>query len=212
VTLRLPDPDALIVAIDRALRTLGAPPRSARAVPAQERPEPDLTQDERRHAAALMRVNHAGEVCAQALYQGQALTATSEQAKKVLYAAAAEEADHLAWTAQRIDALGGRQSVFNPLWYAASFVLGAASGLAGDGRNLGFLAETERQVEGHLAGHLDRLPAKDEKSRAVLQQMQEDEARHARSAEDHGAVELPYPAKWMMSVMSRVMTRTTYWL
>jgi ubiquinone biosynthesis monooxygenase Coq7 len=212
MTLRLPDPDLLIVAFDRALHTLAAPARTARRVPAEDMAEPDLSNEERRHAAALMRVNHAGEICAQALYQGQALTATSEQVKRVLHAAAVEEADHLAWTALRIEALGGRQSVLNPFWYAASFALGAISGLAGDGRNLGFLAETERQVEGHLAGHLDRLPDKDEKSRAILRQMQEDEARHARSAMDNGAAELPYVAKRMMAVVSRLMTRTTYFL
>jgi ubiquinone biosynthesis monooxygenase Coq7 len=209
---RLPDFDSLIVAFDRALRTVCAPARSARPVPGKDIAEPELSDRERRHAAALMRVNHAGEICAQALYQGQALTAKSEHARQILQAAAAEETDHLAWTAQRIEALGGRQSLFNSLWYAGSFAMGAASGLAGDGRNLGFLAETERQVEGHLAGHLDRLPASDEKSRAIVQQMRQDEARHARSALDNGAVELPAAAKSMMALVSRLMTRTAYWV
>jgi ubiquinone biosynthesis monooxygenase Coq7 len=209
---RFPDPDTLIVAFDRALRTLWSRPHSSRPVPGNELPEPDLSDAERRHAAALMRVNHSGEVCAQALYQGQAMTARSDQARQVLEKAASEEMDHLAWTAQRIEALGGRTSLLNPFWYGASFAMGALSGLAGDGRNLGFLAETERQVEGHLEGHLDRLPALDEKSRAVVAQMKDDEARHARSAMDHGAVELPYPAKKAMAAVSRVMTRTTYWV
>lgn len=212
MTLRLPDTDSIIIAFDRALRTLTTPARAARPLPGNEMVEPELSDEERQRAASLMRVNHAGEVCAQALYQGQALTAQCEPTKQVLYAAAAEETDHLAWTAERIEALGGRTSILNPFWYATSFAMGAVSGLAGDGRNLGFLAETERQVEGHLAGHLDRLPANDLKSRAIVRQMQEDEARHARSAMNSGAVELPRPVKQLMALTAGVMTRTAYWI
>ncbi|MEK7835648.1 MAG: 2-polyprenyl-3-methyl-6-methoxy-1,4-benzoquinone monooxygenase, partial [Pseudomonadota bacterium] len=147
-----------------------------------------------------------------ALYQGQALTARSLESRAALEQAAAEETDHLAWTAQRIAELGGRLSLLNPLWYAGSFALGAAAGLLGDKWSLGFLAETERQVEGHLAGHLDRLPPQDEKSRAVLEQMKDDEARHARAAIEHGAAELPAPVKLAMKLGSRVMTRTSFWI
>ena len=159
-----------------------------------------------------MRVNHSGEVCAQALYQGQALTAREPSARRALEQAAAEETEHLAWTERRIAALGGSKSVLNPLFYAGSFVIGAASGLLGDKWNLGFLAETERQVAHHLEGHLQRLPAEDRKSRAILEQMRDDEARHATSASNHGGAELPEPVKAAMKVSSKVMTETAYWL
>jgi 3-demethoxyubiquinol 3-hydroxylase len=206
------DLDRLITAFDNGLRTLFSPARSARAVPGEAVTEGDMTPAERGHAAALMRVNHTGEICAQALYQGQALTARDAAARAALEQAAAEETDHLAWTAQRIDELGGRASLLNPFWYAGSFALGAAAGLLGDKWNLGFLAETERQVEGHLAGHLDRLPPQDEKSRAIVNEMKVDEARHARTAAEHGAAELPLPVKVAMKAGSRIMTRTTYWI
>ena len=189
------DLDRLITAFDNGLRTLLAPAHSARAVPGAALAEPEMTAPERQVAAALMRVNHTGEICAQALYQGQALTARNATARAALEQAAAEETDHLAWTAQRIEELGGRASLLNPLWYAGSFALGAAAGFLGDKWNLGFLAETERQVEGHLEGHLDRLPAQDEKSRAIVNEMKVDEARHARTALEHGAAELPEPVK-----------------
>lgn len=206
------DLDRVIIAFDNGLRTLLAPAHGARSTPGEAMPEPELTAAERQHAAGLMRVNHTGEICAQALYQGQALTARNEDARAALEKAAAEETDHLAWTAQRIGELGGRPSFMNPLWYAGSFALGAAAGLLGDKWNLGFLAETERQVEGHLAGHLDRLPAQDEKSRAIVNEMKVDEARHARTAVDYGAAELPEPVKLAMKLASRVMTRTAYWI
>jgi ubiquinone biosynthesis monooxygenase Coq7 len=206
------DLDRLITAFDNGLRTLLAPAHSARAVPGAALAEPEMTAPERQVAAALMRVNHSGEICAQALYQGQALTARNATARAALEKAAVEETDHLAWTAQRIEELGGRASVLNPLWYAGSFALGAAAGFLGDKWNLGFLAETERQVEGHLEGHLDRLPAQDEKSRAIVNEMKVDEARHARIAVDHGAAELPEPVKLAMKLGSRVMTRTAYWI
>ena len=206
------DLDRFITAFDNGLRTLLAPAHSARPVPGDAVAEAAMSGPERELAGALMRVNHTGEICAQALYQGQALTARDEQARAVLEQAAAEEADHLAWTAQRITELGGRASFLNPLWYAGSFALGAAAGLLGDKWNLGFLAETERQVEGHLAGHLDRLPAQDEKSRAIVGAMKDDEARHANTAVDHGAAELPEPVRQAMKLGSRVMTRTAFWI
>ena len=206
------DLDRLITAFDNGLRTLLAPAHSARAVPGAALAEPEMTAPERQVAAALMRVNHSGEICAQALYQGQALTARNASARAALEQAAVEETDHLAWTAQRIEELGGRASLLNPLWYAGSFALGAAAGFLGDKWNLGFLAETERQVEGHLEGHLDRLPAQDEKSRAIVNEMKVDESRHARTAVDHGAAELPEPVKLAMKLGSRIMTRTAYWI
>ena len=206
------DLDRLIVAFDNGLRALLAPAHSARPVPGDGAEETKLSASERELAAALTRVNHSGEICAQALYQGQALTARNPEARAALEQAAAEETDHLAWTAQRINELGGRVSLLNPLWYAGSFALGAAAGLLGDKWNLGFLAETERQVEGHLEGHLDRLPPQDGKSRAIVDQMKCDEARHARTAVEHGAAELPEPVKLAMKLGSRVMTRASFWI
>ena len=204
--------DRLITTFDNGLRTLLAPAHSARAVPGETVAEAELSEPERGVAAALMRVNHTGEICAQALYQGQALTARNPDARAALEQAATEETDHLAWTAQRIEELGGRTSLLNPLWYMGSFALGAAAGFLGDKWNLGFLAETERQVEGHLAGHLDRLPPQDEKSRAIVNEMKVDEARHARTAIEHGGAELPAPVKLAMKLGSRLMTRTAYWI
>ena len=204
--------DRLIIAFDNGLRTLLAPAHSARPDPGAGAGEAELDASERELVAALMRVNHSGEICAQALYQGQALTARNPESRAALEQAAAEETDHLAWTAQRIAELGGHVSVLNPLWYAGSFALGIAAGLLDDKWNLGFLAETERQVEGHLAGHLDRIPPQDEKSRAILEQMKRDEARHAHTAAEHGAAELPEPVKQAMKFGSRVMTRTSFWI
>jgi len=206
----IPDIDRLIIGFDRALRTLCGPAVSLRPVPGENLPGIELNAAEKRHAAALMRVNHSGEVCAQALYQGQALTARGDAARDTLERAAAEETEHLAWTALRIDELGGRVSVLNPFFYAGSFAIGALSGLLGDKWNMGFLAETERQVEGHLDGHLEQLPARDEKSRAIVAQMKEDEARHANTALAHGAAELPEPVKQAMRISSRLMTVSTY--
>ena len=206
------NPDRFIAAFDNGLRTLFAPARSARPAPDAQVPGGELSAPETRLAAALMRVNHTGEICAQALYQGQALTARSPTARAALEQAAAEETDHLAWTSERIAALGGRPSLLNPFWYAGSFALGAAAGLLGDKWNLGFLAETERQVEGHLAGHLDRLPPRDDKSRAIVEQMKADEAGHARTAVEHGAAELPAPIKLAMKLGARMMTRSAFWI
>jgi ubiquinone biosynthesis monooxygenase Coq7 len=204
--------DELIIAFDKALRTLFAPAQALKSSPAESVIQQPLDDDDRRLAAALMRVNHSGEVCAQALYQGQALTARDTRARQALKEAAQEETEHLAWTEQRIAELGGRKSLLNPLWYGGSLGLGALSGLLGDKWNLGFLAETERQVEQHLEGHLKRLPPRDEKSRAILRQMKRDEARHATTAFHHGAMELPPPVKLAMRAASSVMTHTAYWV
>lgn len=204
--------DSLIVGFDRALRTVLGPARSLRPLPGAELREARLSEAERRHTAALMRVNHTGEVCAQALYQGQAATARQAGARAALEQAAREEVEHLAWTEARIAELGGRRSLLDPLWYAASFAIGAASGLLGDRWNLGFLAETERQVVAHLEDHIARLPTEDRRSRAILEQMKEDEARHATTALHHGASELPQPLKEAMRFASRVMTEVAYWI
>jgi len=208
----LPSLDELILAFDKGLRTVFAPAQSMRETPGRGLAEADMTEEQRRLSASLMRVNHTGEICAQALYQGQALTARNPGAKAALEQAAREETEHLAWTERRIEELGGRKSLMNPLFYAGSFAIGAAAGLIGDRWNLGFLAETERQVVVHLEGHLQRLPAQDGKSRAIVELMKEDEARHATSAVGHGAAELPEPAKAAMRLSSKVMTGTAYWL
>lgn len=204
--------DRLIVGFDRGLRTVFAPAHSVRLVPGAQIEDTEMPAAERVLAASLMRVNHSGEVCAQALYQGQAMTACNSDARQALEQAADEETEHLAWTESRITELGGRKSLLNPLWYAGSFAIGAAAGLLGDRWNLGFLAETERQVVGHLEGHLERLPAADQKSRAIVEQMRDDEARHATSALQHGGAELPSPVKLAMRLSSRVMTSVAHWI
>jgi ubiquinone biosynthesis monooxygenase Coq7 len=206
------DFDRLIIAFDKGLRTLFAPAQTLRPVPGNALADEPLNERQRLEVAALMRVNHSGEICAQALYHGQALTARDARAKGALEQAAQEETEHLAWTERRIDELGGRKSLLNPLWYAGSFAIGAAAGLLGDRWNLGFLAETERQVVEHLEGHLLRVPDGDEKSRAILEQMKDDESRHATSALQHGAADLPGPARFVMRLASRVMTRTAFWV
>lgn len=205
-------PDKLIIEFDKGLRTLLTPAQSARPLPGRDLSEPELAAADKKHAAGLMRVNHVGEVCAQALYQGQALTARDPVARTALEEAAREETEHLAWCESRIHALGGRKSLLNPVWYASSLALGMAAGALGDKWSLGFLAETEHQVEAHLGGHLDTLPEADTKSRAVVAQMQEDEARHAKTALAHGGAELPVPVRRLMTLMSKVMTRTAYWV
>jgi ubiquinone biosynthesis monooxygenase Coq7 len=209
---RLPSLDELIAAFDQGLRTVFAPARSSRPVPGEDLPGGELTESERQLSASLMRVNHTGEVCAQALYQGQALTARDSRAREALENAAREETEHLAWTERRLEELGGRKSLLNPAWYAGSFALGALAGLAGDRWNLGFLAETERQVVAHLSGHLQRLPENDHKSRAVVERMRADEARHATSAMGHGGAQLPETAKAAMRVSSKAMTGTAFWI
>jgi 3-demethoxyubiquinol 3-hydroxylase len=209
---RLVNTDRLIAEFDKALRAVAGSPVAERAAPAEDPGDAMLTSAERRQAAALMRVNHCGEVCAQALYQGQALASSSAEIKAALARAAREEADHLAWSAQRIRELGGRTSFLNPLWYAGSVGLGYAAGKLGDAWNLGFLAETEKQVEEHLRGHLDRLSPRDKTTRAVIETMRREEAGHARTAESLGARELPEPVKRGMRLAARLMTNLSYWI
>jgi len=206
----MPNLDFLIVNIDRALRTVAGVHRAERPSPAAGIAEREMDEEARAEAAALMRVNHVGEVCAQALYQGQALTARESANRQALEQAALEEQDHLVWSAERIEELGGRESLLNPLWYAGSFALGAIAGAFGDRWSLAFLAETERQVEEHLAGHLERLPAGDRRTRAVVEAMRSDEAKHRDSALALGAAELPAPAKSAMRVMAKVMTTVSH--
>jgi ubiquinone biosynthesis monooxygenase Coq7 len=202
--------DRAIAEFDRALRAIAGVHRAERPSPAGALPEADLASADRRESAALMRVNHVGEVCAQALYQGQALTARNAATRDSLRHAAREEADHLAWSEERIRALGGRVSVLNPLWYAGSLALGAFAGTLGDRWSLAFLAETERQVEAHLGSHLDRLAAEDGRTRAVVAAMRDDEARHRESAIALGAATLPRPARSAMRALARVMTTLAY--
>lgn len=209
---RLPTLDQLIVAFDSGLRTVFAPAHSLRPVPGADLPEAELSEEERRLSASLMRVDHSGEICAQALYQGQALTARNPRAKAALEQAAREETEHLAWTERRIEELGGSKSLLNAAWYVGSFALGALTGLMGDRWNLGFLAETERQVVAHLEGHLVRLPEGDQRSRATLERMKEDEARHATTAIRHGGADLPPPARKAMQLSSKVMTGIAFWI
>jgi len=201
--------DPLLIAAEEALRTLSGTVHPRRPAPGKGESEPTLIE-ERPHVVGLMRVNHAGEVCAQALYSGQALVARDPAVRKALQSAGAEERDHLAWCRERLDELGSRPSLLDPLWYAGSFALGLVSGLAGDRWSLGFLAETEAQVERHLEGHLERLPADDRRSRAILEQMREDESRHAQTGRALGAAELPLSVKAAMRAFSKVMTRTAY--
>lgn len=204
--------DRLILEFDKALRTVFASAPTSRPMPGADLPEADLDDAERRHAAALMRIDHVGEVCAQALYQGQALTCRDPSIRQALQQAAWEETEHLNWTERRIAELGGRKSLLNPLWYGGSLAIGLVAGKLGDDWNLGFLAETEHQVEAHLDGHLATLPAADLRSRAVVDQMKADEIRHAETAVHLGARELPGPVKLAMAAMSKVMTSTAYHL
>ncbi|MEO8143052.1 MAG: 2-polyprenyl-3-methyl-6-methoxy-1,4-benzoquinone monooxygenase [Betaproteobacteria bacterium] len=206
----MPGFDALILHFDRALRTVAGVHQAGRASPATGLPEAALDADERAEAAALMRVNHVGEVCAQALYDGQALTARDAGTRRALAQAALEEQDHLVWSAERIGELGGRESLLNPLWYAGAFALGAAAGALGDRWNLAFVAETERQVEAHLDGHLARLASADRRTRAVVEAMRVDEIRHRESALSLGAAELPEAVRTGMRVMAKVMTTVAY--
>lgn len=203
-------PDQLILEFDRALRTVLASARSVRAVPGESLPDVALDSQQRRHVVGLMRVNHCGEICAQALYQGQALTSRDPAIRDALRGAADEETEHLAWTERRIAELGGRKSVLNPLLYLGSLTLGLAAGVLGDKWNLGFLAETERQVEAHLDGHLLSLPPDDARSRAIVDQMRLDEIQHAETAIHYGAAELPAPVKAAMKMTAKLMTGASY--
>ena len=200
--------DRFILEFDRALRAVAGVAHANRPSPAEQVPE--SPGSDKQHAAALMRVNHVGEVCAQALYQGQALTARDAAARTALEKAAREEEDHLAWSAERIRELGGRPSLLNPLWYAGALAMGAAAGALGDKWNLAFLAETEHQVEEHLSGHLEALPPEDRRTRAVVEAMRADEARHRAAALELGAAELPAPLKLAMRLASKVMTTVAY--
>jgi len=204
--------DRILGAADSALRTLFAKPRAARPCPTIPGDETQLAGEEAREAAALMRVNHVGEVCAQALYTAQALATRDPALRKHFEHAADEETDHLAWTAERLKELGDRPSLLNPLWYAGAFALGLVAGRAGDRLSLGFVVETERQVEAHLQSHLERLPASDHASRAIVAQMKTDEAAHAASAEQAGAAELPAAAKALMRAAAKVMTTTAHYV
>ncbi|MGU9951309.1 MAG: 2-polyprenyl-3-methyl-6-methoxy-1,4-benzoquinone monooxygenase [Gammaproteobacteria bacterium WSBS_2016_MAG_OTU1] len=204
--------DTLLGILDNGLKTVFTPAVAERPSPATDIAEAAMSDKERKHAAALMRVNHCGEVCAQALYQGQALFARDESVRVALQEAADEEVDHLAWTAERIAQLGGRQSALNPLWFGGAFAIGAAAAVVSDKLSLGFVAETENQVSAHLQGHLHKLPPQDQKSRGIIMQMDIDEQAHATNAMALGGVELPPPAKKLMRVMGKVMTRGSYWL
>ena len=202
--------DDLVIGFDRALRTLAGLATSSRPTPGANIAEAELAPDERRHAAGLMRVNHTGEVCAQALYAAQALVARDPAIRAQFAQAAREEEEHLAWTRQRLDELYDRPSLLNPLWYGGSFAIGAAAGVASDRVNLGFVVETERQVEEHLTGHIERLPAADARSRAIVEQMRDDEARHGAMAQEAGAVELPFPVQRLMRAAADVMRAVAY--
>ena len=204
--------DRFLGAADEALRTLFATPRATRPCPVVPAESTRLGAQERSHAAALMRVNHVGEVCAQALYTAQALATRNDALRAQLEQAAREETDHLAWTQSRLDELGARPSLLNPLWYAGAFAMGLVAGRIGDRVSLGFIVETERQVEAHLQGHLERLPAADHASRAIVAQMKDDEAAHANQALGAGAAELPQPVKLAMRAAAKVMTTTAHYI
>jgi ubiquinone biosynthesis monooxygenase Coq7 len=204
--------DPLILQIDQALRTVFAMAPTIRPMPGEDQPAADLTDAERKHVAALMRINHVGEVCAQALYAGQAFTARESAVREALERAAWEETEHLNWTERRIEELGGRKSLLNPLWYAGAWTIGAIAGRLGDPVSLGFVAETERQVEAHLEGHMSQLPASDLRSQAIIDQMKADEVAHAQTALSLGAAELPAVAKGAMKVAAKMMTQTAYWV
>jgi ubiquinone biosynthesis monooxygenase Coq7 len=202
--------DTLITEFDKALRAVFATAPTRRPMPGAELPEAEMSDAEKRHVAALMRVNHCGEICAQALYQGQALGSRDPAVRRELEQAAWEETEHLNWTERRIAELGGRKSALNPMWYAGSLAIGVLAGKCGDTWSLGFLAETERQVEGHLENHKARLPVQDRKSWEVLEQMKADEMRHAETANHYGARALPLPVKVAMKLSSKLMTRLSY--
>lgn len=204
--------DYLIFGFDKALRVVTGVASASRANPGAKSLDEALSATERRHSAGLMRVNHVGEVCAQALYEAQGQFAKNEAMKRQFAEAAREEEDHLAWTAGRLQELGSRPSLLNPLWYAGAYVLGAAAAHLGDARSLGFVVETERQVEAHLASHLTSLPVADEKSRAIVEQMRVDEIAHGASAKSMGAVEVPLVARKAMQAMAKVMTSTAYYI
>jgi len=204
--------DSLIAGIDRALRTIAGPARARRANPGQGVGDAVLSEQEQRHSAGLMRVNHVGEVCAQALYDAQGRFARTAALRRQFALAGQEEEDHLAWTAERLRELNSRPSLLNPFWYGGAYLLGAVAARLGDAKSLGFVVETERQVEAHLAGHLERLPEQDARSRAIVAQMAADEVAHGAAAGALGAEELPAPVKQAMRAAARVMTSVAYYL
>lgn len=212
ISRRLTLIDRVIGEIDRTIKVLWSPTRPSRPSPAASGPELELEAPDRLESVRLMRVNHSGEVAAQALYQGQALTARDSDVSDAMRQAAAEEMDHLAWCEQRLQELDGRTSLLNPLWYAGSFAIGAVAGALGDRTSLGFVAETEKQVESHLRGHLDRLPAADTHSRAIVLEMTHDEMKHGATAAALGGKELPFPLRAAMRLTARLMTEGSYWL
>lgn len=203
--------DQLIIGLDAALRTVTGITAAGRPNPAKNINENEMDTTERRHSAGLMRVNHVGEVCAQALYASQGLFARAPVVQRQLDQSKHEEEDHLAWTAERLRELDSRPSVLNPLWYAGAFAIGMVAGRLGDVRSLGFVVETERQVEAHLNSHLDQLPQQDAKSRAIVEQMRQDEIAHGSAASNLGATELPLPVRAMMRGMAKIMTSTAYY-
>ncbi|EIF29571.1 ubiquinone biosynthesis protein COQ7 [Burkholderia sp. Ch1-1] len=209
--------DELISEFDRGLRSMTGVSRMSRPLPVPQESAvteaaPELSPAERAHSAGLMRVNHVGEVCAQALYQAQKLATRSPSLRAVFNRAAIEEEDHLAWTAKRLEALDSRPSLLNPLWYTGALAIGVAAGRMGDRVSLGFMAETERQVEQHLDSHLEQLPAADRESRAIVEQMRVDEVEHGKAAMEAGGIELPFPVRGLMRAVSKVMTRTAYYI
>ncbi|HJV84842.1 MAG TPA: 2-polyprenyl-3-methyl-6-methoxy-1,4-benzoquinone monooxygenase [Noviherbaspirillum sp.] len=204
--------DELIFGIDKALRVVAGVASASRQTPAAKVAELSMDDKERRHSAGLMRVNHVGEVCAQALYDSQGRFAKELVLRQQFDQAGREEEDHLAWTAQRLQELGSHTSLLNPLWYAGAYAIGTVVARMGDARSLGFVVETERQVEAHLVSHLDRLPGRDEKSRAIVEQMRVDEVAHGAKAQELGAAELPAPIRQMMRAMAKVMTTAAYYI
>ena len=204
--------DGLIIGLDRALRVISGVAVSSRARPVAARQDDELTEGERKQSAGLMRVNHVGEVCAQALYEAQGKFSRNHETRAQFNAAAREEEDHLAWTAQRLQELNSHTSVLNPLWYAGAYAMGMVAARLGDARSLGFVVETERQVEAHLASHLERLPAGDYQSRAIVEQMRQDEIAHGAAAQSLGAADMPAPARQAMRAMSKVMTGIAFYI
>lgn len=202
--------EALLIAADNALRTLSGANHASRPCPTPAAPGGALSEDEKRLSGSLMRVNHVGEICAQALYQAQALSTRDPALRRQFEAAGREETDHLAWTQKRLAELGARPSLLNPLWYSGAFALGLVAGRSGDATSLGFVVETERQVEQHLESHMSRLPAQDAESQAIVAQMKADEARHASEACAAGGVDLPAPVRWAMRLAAKVMTTTAH--
>jgi len=204
--------DHLIVGFDKALRVVGGVAKAARPNPGVSAPDCELNAQEQRHSAGLMRVNHVGEVCAQALYDAQGRRASTSAMRTQFAQSGREEEDHLAWTAERLAELGSQPSLLNPLWYAGAYALGTVASRLGDAVSLGFVVETERQVEAHLNSHLEQLPPHDAKSRAIVTQMRDDEIEHGAKAEAMGAAEMPLPVKAAMRAMSKVMTTTAYYI